>query len=244
MWQKVHFANTTVNAWVPPTDLITTRHTLPIGTSKSLFFYICDWVALMPDTHFGCGMPIGGVVCLDDAISPHMVGADIGCGMGAWETGISLDAFLEKKGDILKKIRYGIPTGFSHRDSKNATTNSEKYIKNLSAKHGDKKFWNRVPYNIEQNTREQIGTLGGGNHFIEIQKDTNNMIWVMVHSGSRNMGKLTGDVYHALALECNEKWKTALNVPDLAFFPFSSDEGQEYHEAMNFCLDLLFITEE
>jgi len=103
--------------------------------------------------------------------------------------------------------------------------------------HAEKAFWKRVNYNLECDARAQICTLGGGNHFLEIQKDTHGKIWVMIHSGSRNMGKLTGDIYHDLALACNTKWRSALNIPDLAFFPFSSDEGQEYYEAMSFCLD-------
>jgi tRNA-splicing ligase RtcB len=201
---------------------------------------VVHWVSLMPDTHMGMGMPIGGVVCLENAISPNMVGSDVGCGMCALPTGLDISEFLPKMQDIRKKIEHDIPTGFRHRDSSNHTTNSEEYIEKLHQKHDGKLFWKRVRFNINQDARSQISTLGGGNHFVEIQSDPNKKVWIMIHSGSRNIGKITGDDYHKLAVVKNESWRSRLPHKDLSFFPFDSDEGQEYYEAMNFALDFAF----
>ncbi len=109
-------------------------------------------------------------------------------------------------------------------------------------------------YNLEQmkissqefgNARHQLGTLGGGNHFIEIQQDTTGYIWIMIHSGSRNIGYKVAQFYNNLAKELNERWKTA--VPKewgLAFLPLETDEGQRYIQEMNCCVDYALANRE
>jgi tRNA-splicing ligase RtcB len=95
------------------------------------------------------------------------------------------------------------------------------------------------------NARHQLGTLGGGNHFIEIQQDTDDYIWVMIHSGSRNLGYKVAQYYNNLARELNERWKTA--VPKewgLAFLPLETDEGQRYIEEMTYCIDFALANRE
>jgi tRNA-splicing ligase RtcB len=85
--------------------------------------------------------------------------------------------------------------------------------------------------------RRQVGTLGGGNHFIEIQRGSDGRIWAMVHSGSRNIGKQVADHYNKLAVKLNEKWKS--DVPkawQLAFLPLESDEGRQYLREMTYCV--------
>jgi tRNA-splicing ligase RtcB len=197
-------------------------------------------VALMPDVHAGMGMPIGGVVALDNAISPNMVGVDIGCGMCAFYTGYKLGKIQGK----LRKIREGIiekiPVGFHHRDPSWVDVAYPRVITKLDA------FDNFYIVDLERDTgglvddrkvRAQIGTLGGGNHFIEIQKDQDNGIWVMIHSGSRNVGKQVADLYNKQAIAQCLKWHTALPGKDLAFLPYDDALGQEYLRAMNFSLE-------
>jgi len=197
-------------------------------------------VALMPDTHAGMGMPIGGVVALSNAVSPNMVGVDIGCGMCAINTGYKLGKIQGKLKKIRAGILQGVPVGFNHRDPGWVDSHHPVTIAALDALDG---------YYIidlandtnglvdDKKVRAQIGTLGGGNHFIEIQKDQDNGIWVMIHSGSRNIGKQVADLYNRKALALCLKWHTALPGKDLAFLPYDEPLGREYLRAMNFALE-------
>lgn len=183
-------------------------------------FPIHSHLALMPDVHCGAGIPIGSVLPLINGISPYAVGSDIGCGMLAVKLNIHSIAIEDQK-KIFRKIREEIPVGFNHRKSKidwsgfkNAPIASKVVKSELEA------------------AQYQLGTLGGGNHFIEFQIGSDHHIWFMIHSGSRNLGKRYGDYYNALALE-----KGISTVKALPFFLFDSSEGQEYCDAMNFALD-------
>ena len=201
--------------------------TIDQATTLANVMPIHSHVALMPDTHLGFGMPIGGVLPLINAISPYCVGADIGCGMMAIKTNLTeLDFEVHKL--IRAQIRRDIPVGFkSHETFRDLnllteTPNSEVIVNN----------WDKA--------RSQIGTLGGGNHFIEIQKGSDGHIWIMIHSGSRNVGKQTADYYHKLAIESG----TVPNgIKELAYFDMNTLGsaqyilGNEYYDAMNWCLE-------
>lgn len=183
-------------------------------------------IAIMPDVHLGYGMPIGGVLATDNVIIPNAVGVDIGCGMCAVKTSlIELDIGTLKK--IFEEIRNIIPVGFSHQSQK-----QDEYL--MPKLQGS--------YNIvKQEYRsalEQIGTLGGGNHFIEIQKGDDGHIWIMLHSGSRNFGLKVADYYNKLAIKLNEKWHESIPKKwQLAFLPMDSDEGQMYLNEMQYCVE-------
>jgi tRNA-splicing ligase RtcB len=187
-------------------------------------------VVLLPDTHKGYGMPIGGVVALKDAISPSMVGKDIGCGMCAVKTSLTdIDEETLKK--IMSEIRKVIPLGFSHQKDKQDANLMPKRItngKNLE-KICDEQY---------ESALKQIGTLGGGNHFIEIQKGDDGYIWIMIHSGSRNLGSKVADYYDKIAIELNEKYHTNIEKSwGLNFLPIDSNEGQIYLKEMQYCVD-------
>ena len=188
-------------------------------------------VAIMPDCHEGFGMPIGGVLATSGVIIPNAVGVDIGCGMCAIKTSLHR---LEK--DVLKKIvgevKQSIPLGFNH--------------------HKQKQDYRLMPseYNVDEmpvTAREynsalrQIGTLGGGNHFIEFQQGSDGHIWIMIHSGSRNIGKQVADHYNRMAGKLNEQWGSPqTKTMQLAWLPVDSDEGQVYIQEMNYCIDFAF----
>lgn len=183
-------------------------------------------VALMPDAHQGYGMPIGGVLATRGVVIPNAVGVDIGCGMGAVRTSLlTEDATPELLKRILSGARDMIPTGFKHH-------------KHAQAWEG----FNRPP-SIEviqgelDRAPKQLGTLGGGNHFIELQAGDDGYVWVMLHSGSRNFGFKTAKFYHSLAQELCAKWHVTLPDKDLAFLPLDTQEGQDYMTAMNYCLE-------
>jgi tRNA-splicing ligase RtcB len=186
-------------------------------------------VSIMPDSHEGYGMPIGGVLATTNVIIPNAVGVDIGCGMCAIKTNITeLDKETLKK--IMDEIRKIVPVGFNHHKNKQN--------QNLMPKIPDS-FSNLPILNREYNSAlTQIGTLGGGNHFIEIQKGSDGFIWIMIHSGSRNFGKQTADYYNKKAIGLNERWDSSIPKEwQLAFLPIESEEGQNYIKEMNYCIE-------
>ncbi len=194
--------------------------------------FVFKHVAIMGDVHMGFGMPIGGVVALKDVISPAMVGVDIGCGMSAVKTSLTeIDTDTLKK--IMGEIRNQIPVGFEHQKER------LQMYSDLMPEHNDGDFFDMPVVDREwDKATSQIGTLGGGNHFIEIQKGSDGHIWIMIHSGSRNLGKQVADHYNKLAIELNKKWHS--NVPEeweLAFLPVDSEEGQAYIREMNYCVE-------
>lgn len=189
--------------------------------------FLDKWVALMPDTHQGYGMPIGGVIASQGYVIPNAVGVDIGCGMCAVKTNLIGLPITDLKG-IMGKIREVIPVGFAHQKTK----------QNVDLMPGKLEVSNGIVMREWEKALSQIGTLGGGNHFIEIQKGSDGHIWLMIHSGSRNIGLQTAKHYNDLAVELNEKWKS--QVPkewELAYLPLDSKEGQDYLAEMQYCVD-------
>lgn len=181
-------------------------------------------VCLMPDTHQGYGMPIGGVVALKDAVCPNMVGVDIGCGMLAVKTSIT-EWNTEQLKSVMEKIRETIPVGFNHRK-----------------KEFDHPVFSEVwslPICGEQfsSAKKQIGTLGGGNHFIELQKGDDGHLWFMIHSGSRNLGKQVADYYNKIAERlCLQFHNDEVVRNELAYIPIDTSVAQDYIDEMNLCL--------
>lgn len=187
-------------------------------------------VCLMPDTHEGYGMPIGGVVALDNAVCPNMVGVDIGCGMLAVQTSL-VDISKEDLLNIHKGITNNIPVGFSHHQNaqKNDLFNDDRWENTIICKQE------------KESAKHQIGTLGGGNHFIEIQKGNDGHIWFMIHSGSRNLGKKVADYYNKIAEKLCNLWKQEETVKnELAFLPKGTQEFDNYWQEMNLCLDFAY----
>lgn len=230
--------NHPIKVWLSDQDLLE-EGCLEQATNLSNLPFIHKWVALMPDTHMGKGMPIGGVIATDGVVIPNAVGVDIGCGMAYMQTNIEA-TFLKNTatangsllqgiiGDILRNI----PLGFkSHKEPQTSSTidtalaNMDKYA-----------FATELIPEIKK-SYHQIGTLGGGNHFIELQEDEMGMVGIMLHSGSRHLGHQICKFFHAVAREQNQKWFSL--VPDnqqLAFLPVHSIEGQSYIQWMNLAL--------
>ena len=199
-------------------------------------------IAIMPDCHAGYGMPIGGVLATKGIVIPNAVGVDIGCGMCAVKT--SLQA-KQLDNETIKKIfggskeyhggiRSEIPVGMNRHSKEQDET--------LMPKGEVDWVFDSLKYTVVkeeyQSALTQIGTLGGGNHFIEFQKDQDGYIWIMIHSGSRNLGYKVANYYNNLAIKLNDKWHT--KVPkewQLAFLPLDSKEGQYYLIEMNYCVE-------
>lgn len=188
-------------------------------------------IAIMPDAHAGKGMPIGGVLATKGVIVPNAVGVDIGCGMCAMKTNLKASD-LERKNltDVMAYIRKTIPLGFEHQ--KKAV--DESLLPDL--------YWEKLPYlkDKKENILKEIGTLGGGNHFIEIQKDTaTDDVWVMIHSGSRHQGLQVANHYNKIAEYWCERWY-ADTLPGLAFLPMETQFAKDYMSEMNACVQIAF----
>jgi tRNA-splicing ligase RtcB len=185
-------------------------------------------IAIMPDSHSGYGMPIGGVLATKGVIVPNAVGVDIGCGMLAIKTGIK-DIEKGELESIVAKIKDEIPVGYKHRSKVDLDL-----MPNSPLEHS------AFPLIVEQefeSARTQLGTLGGGNHFIELQRDLQGELWIMMHSGSRNLGKKVADYYNTIAKKLNATWCSSIPQNfDLAFLPVDSDEGHSYINEMNYCI--------
>lgn len=190
------------------------------------------WIAIMPDVHVGYGMPIGGILATKKVVVPNAVGVDIGCGMIARKTNLKdIDREMLKK--ILNQIQRDVPTGFSHHKKPQPVSIRLK-------KHMEKVLKDQPQLEaILKDVPFQLGTLGGGNHFIEIQKDDAGFIWIMLHSGSRGIGKKICDYYNRVAKKYSQNDPSASH--DLAYLPIDSKQGQNYLTAMN--MSLIFAEE-
>jgi tRNA-splicing ligase RtcB len=191
-----------------------------------------DHAALMPDAHSGFGMPIGGVLFTSGAVVPYAIGVDIGCGVQiartnlVWEDGLT----PEKLRAVLRQIQRDVPTGFSVH--KSAPLPRDRMLELMGVD---------VPRSVQRGWVDRamvsLGTLGGGNHFLEVQADAENRVHFMLHSGSRNLGKQICDVFAKRALEACRAHGRELPDPELAYLRFDDDaEADSYWEAMVFAL--------
>lgn len=182
--------------------------------------FVVKHVAAMPDVHCGVGATIGSVVATKGAVCPAAVGVDIGCGMAAIKlSGINISHI----GDLAKlrhSIERSVPVGFETH-------------KNFSDKALAWEGWKTMPdivdtTNLRSRAALQLGTLGGGNHFIELCLDTNNEVWIMLHSGSRNIGKTIAEKHIDKAKGIMKQMFISLPDPDLAYFAQGTPEFKSY----------------
>ena len=205
--------------------------------------FLHQWVVLMPDTHSGCGMPIGGVIAAEKVIIPNAVGVDIGCGMSFVQTNVPVERLIEIEtsngklaqaiaGDILRNI----PTGFEHHKKKQQCESVARFLDGLTPEEKE-----TMPQELMKEldgAAYQVGTLGGGNHFIELQTDDQGKLGIMLHSGSRNMGFKICHYFNDLATEVNRKDQSPVPPEwDLAYFSTDSDLGKLYLRWMKLAMD-------
>lgn len=208
------------------------------NTSKLPFVF--KHIAVMPDCHQGYGVTIGSVVATEGVVIPNAVGVDIGCGMLAVMTDFESKNLTP---ELIKQIfggskehhggiRAKIPVGMNHRKDPVEWSGFAK-APNI-----------KVVQDELASAAHQLGTLGGGNHFIELQRDGNGHVWFMIHSGSRNIGFKIANHYNAVATALCEQWHS--NIPPikgqdgLAFLPLCEDVATDYILAMNFALDFAY----
>ena len=219
--------NRPVKIWTDEVEETAMSQIENLATLPFLFHHL----AIMPDVHAGMGMPIGGVLACKDAVIPNAVGVDIGCGMCAvktnWKVSDITAEVLRKQ--IMRGIRQRIPLGMDHHKQ----PQGEEF---LPSGHDVEKM--TIVKRRQTAIQYEVGTLGGGNHFIELQRDEEDNLWIMIHSGSRNLGKLVGDYYNNMAKELNKRWHSIVS-PDinLAFLPAGTPEFKDYWREMLYCVD-------
>jgi tRNA-splicing ligase RtcB (3'-phosphate/5'-hydroxy nucleic acid ligase) len=204
--------------------------------------FVFKHLAAMPDVHVGIGATVGSVLATKGAIIPAAVGVDIGCGMMATQTTLKAADLPESLGKIRSRIERAVPHGF--------VTIKGRSVKGSWAVAPDsvltrwRELRERLDPIVEKYPRlkpkkphEQLGTLGGGNHFIEICLDTEQTVWVMLHSGSRGIGNLIGQTFIELAR--GDMKKHFINLPDrdLAYLVEGTEHFDDYVEAMHWAQD-------
>lgn len=188
--------------------------------------FIYKWVALMPDTHPGYGMPIGGVAAMIDHIVPNAVGVDIGCGMIFAGTSIPAKALDDQTAKLLiQRIMGAVPLGFKHHSEPVAPGLIQTWLGDQQEAYAR----NHILMSELEKAQVQLGTLGGGNHFIELQEDDRGMLGIMIHSGSRHFGLEVAKYYNEKAKRyCKKHGEKHAVAAQLPYLPVSSEAGQDY----------------
>jgi tRNA-splicing ligase RtcB (3'-phosphate/5'-hydroxy nucleic acid ligase) len=191
-------------------------------------------VALMPDVHAGIGSTVGSIIASERAVIPAAVGVDIGCGMNAVRTSLRAEALPDSLLDVRLQIERDVPLGaggahaeYQHRMSTHSTNLlAQILLKNPGlAKNGVDK------------ALSQMGTLGSGNHFIELCLDEEGAVWIMLHSGSRGIGNMIGRYFIERARRLMEQWFITLPDRDLAYLPDGTQDFSDYITAIGWAQD-------
>lgn len=225
-----------VKAWVDyvPMDEKAMEQVLNMASMP----FIHKHIAIMPDVHWGMGATVGSVIPTIGAVIPAAVGVDIGCGMMAVKTTLKAEDL-----DDLKGMRKAIEKAVPHGRTDNGGAGDWGAWHDIPEHHSDiweKQFAERFkllidkhPKSSGKNTVNHLGTLGTGNHFIEICLDESQGVWIMLHSGSRGIGNRFGQYFIELAKEDMRKWIINLPDADLAYLPQGTDHFKDYLDAVS-----------
>lgn len=200
--------------------------------------FIHHHVAIMPDVHAGCGCVVGSVIPTYKAIIPAAVGVDIGCGMAAVKTDLKAKDLPDSLRQIRLDIEEVIPVGFNIRKTVHEFATGKYFYTHIG------ETFEKYKIKYDEKPRLQLGTLGGGNHFIEICIDENQDVWVMLHSGSRGIGNLIGSVFIEKAKEEMARWFIHLPDTDLAYLPEGSKHFDAYIKCMNWAQEYAKLNRE
>ena len=205
---------------------------------------VAGHVAIMPDVHLGKGTTVGSVIPTRSAVIPASVGVDIGCGMAAVRTSLKAGDLPDSLGGLRSAIEHRVPVGFSMH-ARPVSTHGDGLIGIVLKRHNEElyrrydelRILKRVGKYDHRRVWLQIGTLGGGNHFIELCLDEEDRVWVMLHSGSRNVGKTIGETAISMAREIALKLDRHLPDRDLAWLDEGTVAFDEYIEGLRWAQD-------
>lgn len=204
--------------------------------------FIHHHIAAMPDVHVGKGATVGSVIPTKDAIIPAAVGVDIGCGMNAVRISLKANDLPDSLRRSRSAIEAAVPVGFNmhQRDKVKASTlkSMDKPLQLILDKHSG---LSKMMRNFHRTWGRQLGTLGGGNHFIELCIDENDDVWIMLHSGSRGIGNAIGRYFISLAKKDMGNQLGHLPDKDLAYFTDGAQHFDDYVEAVNWAQDYATI---
>ena len=203
-------------------------------------------VAAMPDVHSGIGATVGSVIATKQAIIPAAVGVDIGCGMNAVRLTLTAGELPDTLARLRSAIEAAVPVGFDqHEASKVRGSAHERTARQLSDRLdrivGKHPGVMKMQRKFAQTWICQLGTLGGGNHFIEVCLDQDQRVWVMLHSGSRGLGNVLGRYFIAAARKDMQRHHVNLPDKDLAYFSEGSDLFDDYVEAVQWGQDYAWL---
>ena len=187
-------------------------------------------VVAMPDVHYGIGATVGSVIASEGAIIPAAVGVDIGCGMNAVRTSLVASDLPHSLSQLRHAIERDIPLGAGgqHRSNEWTSADLARRLSRITSRHSA----------IARNQAPaQLGSLGSGNHFIELCLDENQHVWMMLHSGSRGIGNLIGRYFIERAKRLMERRSVPLADADLAWFPENTSDFADYTEAVQWAQD-------
>ncbi len=227
-----------IKAWIKGVALEEEAKQQLLNIGKMPFIH--KWIAIMPDVHLGMGATVGSVIPTVGAIIPASVGVDIGCGMIAARTTLTASQLP----DNLRPLRDAIEKAVPHGRTDNGGVNDRGAWHDIPEPQAN--AWSELKSGFDSivtknpklargnvNHVNHLGTLGTGNHFIEICLDESDAVWIMLHSGSRGIGNRVGSYFIELAKEDMRKWFINLPDQDLAYLPEGTDHFDEYIEAVS-----------
>ena len=206
--------------------------------------FIHKWIAVMPDVHVGKGATIGSVIPTIGAVIPAAVGVDLGCGMMAAKTTLTATDLPDSLELMRHAIEKAVPHGMTLGKRDNGSWGeppTDVLQKWLHLSEGFKALCDKHPWLEKSNNLKHLGTLGTGNHFIEVCLDETDSVWVMLHSGSRGVGNKIGSHFIAQAKKDMERWFINLPDKDLAYIPEGSEHFRAYVEAVGWARTLQAI---
>jgi tRNA-splicing ligase RtcB len=209
--------------------------------------FIHKHVAVMPDVHAGIGATVGSVIATTGAIIPAAVGVDIGCGMVAVKTSLTASDLPDNLSALRSAVEAAVPHGRTDNGGRNdrgawGTPPSEVLSAWENLETGFKSMCHFYPKLEKCNTVSHLGTLGTGNHFIEVCLDESQSVWVMLHSGSRGVGGRIGSHFISLAKEDMKRWFINLPDQDLAYLPEGSEHYNAYRAAVRWAQQFAYLS--
>jgi tRNA-splicing ligase RtcB (3'-phosphate/5'-hydroxy nucleic acid ligase) len=210
--------------------------------------FIFKHIAVMPDVHVGIGSTVGSVIPTLNAVIPAAVGVDIGCGMIAAKTTLSAADLPDNLSRVRSAIERAVPHGksFGKRDQGAWNDKAPGAVDAAWSQLHDRfeRIVQKYPQLRRTNNRVHLGTLGTGNHFIEICLDEDQAVWFMLHSGSRGVGNAIGSFFIELARQDMRQWMVNLPDKDLAYFPEGTQHFDDYVEAVEWAQEFARLNRE
>lgn len=201
--------------------------------------WVYKHVAAMPDVHLGVGATIGSVIAMKEAVSPSCCGVDIGCGMMAVKTNLKAKDLPDDLNKLRSEIERSVPVGFN---SHSASRSGQLLVRHKDLLETRFKLLHPKVQDLAGKAYCQCGSLGGGNHFIEICLDTEQSVWIMLHSGSRNIGKSLAEIHISIAKKLAHN--NDIPDPDLAVFLAGTPEMEAYRRDLMWAQDYALANRE